>query len=165
MGRSVSYPHDAEIVCFRTLEVESWEDEDEDGNTVVNEPTDLDYQDAFDSMLEDLQEYAPTLWPSLRKCDEWIGREDHAILENDFCYMGISEYCGLVALWVKSKADDYEGSWYADEVRKAALARNWVSQIKPKFVATWGDLVKRGTFSNGESFYVRPGSGHEREAA
>lgn len=149
MGRSVSYPYNAEIVCFRAIEPEAWADTDEDGNEVMREPTDLDY------MVEDLQEYAPTLWSSLRKCDTWIGREDHALLENDLCYMGISEYCGLVAIWVKSKADDLEGSWSADEARKAALARHWVSQIEDKFRQTWGDLRKIGTFSNGEAIHER----------
>ena len=152
MGRSVSYPHNAQVVTYRTLEVEPYEDEDENGETITREPCDEDYQWAFDSMVEDLQEYAPTLWPSLRKCDKWLDREDHALLENDLCYMGISEYCGLVATWIVPK-DDYR-SGYSDQHVDNLCAR-WITQITPKFEKTFGQYVKVATASNGESFYVK----------
>lgn len=156
MGRSVSVPHNAEIVCYRYLEPEPFVEDLEEGDDIeAHEPTELDYQWAFESMLEDLQEYAPTLWPSLVKCDKWLDREDHAVLENDHCYIGISEYCSMVAIWVVPKADEYEASWYADEARKASLSRRWVSQIEKRFRETWGDLRKVATFSNGEAVYEK----------
>lgn len=155
MGRSVSYPHNATVVTYKPIEVEPYEDENEDGETVTVEPSELDYQWAFDSMVEDLQEYAPTLWPSLRKCDKWLDREDHALLENDLCYMGISEYCGLVALWIVPKTDEYNASWYGDSIARANLCDRWVDQIKDKFVKTFGAYHKVATASNGEAFYQR----------
>lgn len=152
MGRSVSTPHNATVVTYKPIEVDPYEDTDEDGETVTVEPTELDFQDAFDSMVEDLQEYAPTLWPSLRKCDEWLGREDHALLENDLCYIGISEYCGLIAYWIVPKSEHRAG--YSDQHVDNLCAR-WVSQIADKFVKTFGAYHKVGTFSNGESVYER----------
>lgn len=151
MGRSVSYPHNATVVTYKPIEVEPYEDIDEDGETVTVEPSEFDYQDAFDSMVEDLQEYAPTLWPSLRKCDKWLDREDHALLENDLCYIGISEYCGLVALWIVPKTDEYAG--YYSDAHVANLCDRWVDQIRDKFIKTFGAYHKVATASNGESFY------------
>lgn len=135
MGRSVSTPCNTQVVTFRELSPEPWEDVDEEGNTVINEPTDLDYQWEFDSIVEDLQEYAPTLWPSLRKCDEWLGREDHALLENDLCWIGISEYCGTVATWVVPKNELRSG--YSDQHTDNLCAR-WIRQIESKFCKTFG---------------------------
>ena len=152
MGRSVSTPSAATVVGYRTIEVEPYEDTDEDGNIITVEPHEEEHQWAFDSMLEDLQEYAPTLWPSLRKCDEWIGREDHAILENDLCYMGVSEYCGLVATWIVPKNEHRSG--YSDE-HVDNLCDQWISQIEPKFLEHFSQLNKVGTMSNGVSIYQR----------
>jgi hypothetical protein len=136
MGRSVSTPHNATVVAYSWVEAEG-DDEYASG-------------DAFDSMVEGLQEYAPTLWPSLRKCAEntWLGREDHALLENDLCYMGISEYCGCVAFWIVPKDDD--------EI--VSLAERWVSQIEPKFLKTWGRMTSIGRASNGEQFFQKVAS-------
>lgn len=137
MGRSVSTPHNAAVVAYRHLEAQ---DDDEYAT-----------QEAFDSMLEDLQEYAPTLWKSLRKCDKWLDREDHALLENDLCYMGISEYCGMVATWIVPK-DDLRSGY--DDQGTDNLCANWIGQIAPKFEKTFGALAKTGTMSNGESVYI-----------
>lgn len=142
MGRSVSYPHNATVVTYKHIEVSDDYDAEQG-------------QEAFDSMLEDLQEYAPTLWPSLRTCDKWLDREDHAVLENDLAYIGISEYCGIVALWIVPKTDEYENSGYAESASKAQLCDHWVDQIKNKFVETFGTLHKVATFSNGEAVYRR----------
>lgn len=149
MGRSVSYPHNATVVAYKTIEVEPYEDEDEDGNLVTREPDEEDYRWAFESVVEDLQEYAPTLWPSLRKCDKWLDNEDHALLENDLAYMGISEYCGLVAIWIVPRTDDhgYEST--------ANLCETWCNKIETKFLKTFGTLHKIAVASNGEAFFER----------
>ncbi len=156
MGRSVSTPHNASVVAYRHLEPQPVEDIDEDGNETMREPDETDFQWEFDSLVEDLQEYAPTLWPSLRKCDTWLDREDHALLENDLCYMGISEYCGLVATWIVPKSEHRSG--YSDE-HVDNLCAHWISQIEPKFTKTFGALRKLGTMSNGEAAFqcIEPG--------
>ncbi len=156
MGRSVSVPHNATVSTWRTIEVApSWADENEDGETLTREPNELDYQDAFDYMVEDLQEYAPTLWPSLRKCDKWGGREDHALLENDLCYMGISEYCNMVSYWIVPKTEEYLNSGLSHDASLAHLCDRWVFDIEDKFIKTFGAYHKVATASNGEAFYMR----------
>ena len=152
MGRSVSTPYNATAVAYAPIEVEPYEDIDDDGEAVTVEPSELDFQFAFESMVEDLQNHAPTLWPSLRECDKWLDREDHALLENDLCYMGVSEYCGMVAYWIVPKSDYRAG--YSDQ-HVDNLCDHWVSQIADKFVKTFGTLRRIGTFSNGESVYER----------
>ncbi len=153
MGRSVSTPHNATVVTYKAITVEPYEDEDEDGNTITVEPCDEDYGFAFDSMVEDLQEYAPTLWKSLRKCDQWLDREDHALLENDLCWIGISEYCGLVAYWVVPKSEEYNRGYDDDNIGN--LCDQWVDQVRIKFIKTFGAYHKVATFSNGEAVFER----------
>lgn len=121
MGRSVSYPSNA-VVAYNTWEADE----------------DADFQ--WD-VIDDLVNYAPTLWPSLTPCDRWLGREDHAVLENEHAYVGVSEYCGLVAYWIVAKDTDN------------GLAERWVAQVAPKFVKTFGRLRRLGTFSNGEAIF------------
>jgi len=119
MARSVSYPHNS-IVTF----------------------TAFDYDEAFD-FIENLEETARALWPSFRKCDVWLGREDHAILENNHTYFGVSEYCGLFALWLVPKNENDPLAW------------RWISQIENKFNKTFGTFRKVGCASNGECFFEK----------
>ncbi len=101
MGRSVSYPGGYSVVTFK----EWFKPELEPGeNYREPEPEDFDY------FLEDLTEYAPTLWPSLGPCDVWLGNENHAVLENAHAYIGVSEYCGLASLWIVPKVDEWRKS-------------------------------------------------------
>lgn len=173
MGRSVSTPSNAEIICYRILETlflyqcKHCKHYQEAGNGEPNtceecgagefiEHVDEDAMRwEFEALTDDIREQAKQFWPSMRKCDEWIGREDHAILENDFAYMGLSEYCSLVAIWVASKADDLEGSWYSDQRMLAPLARTWINRIEPRFKKLFGQLRKVATASNGETFFER----------
>lgn len=148
MGRSVSTPCRATVVAYSWVEPGECLDE----NDEPREHDEYDLGDAFDSMVEDLQEYAPTLWSSLRKCDKWLDREDHALLENDLCWMGISEYCGCVAYWIVPK--DEERSGYSDQGTDN-LCANWIAQIEPKFQKTFGRLQSIGRASNGEQFFVQ----------
>ncbi len=139
MGRSVSTPSGATCVAYSDWfqpELEPGED---------YRPPD---QDDWDIVTEDLTEYAPTLWPSLQKCDHWLGREDHALLENDHAFVGVSEYCGLAAFWIVPKCDDWTGE-------PSGLAAHWCDQISDKFRETFGTLRKIATASNGEAFFER----------
>jgi hypothetical protein len=98
-------------------------------------------------VIEDLQEYAPTIWPSLSKCNRWAGREDHTLLENGLIEIGLSEYCGLAAYWIRPR-DGLD--W-----RLEPLAERFARQIEDRFVRTFGNLRLIGTASNGEAFFRR----------
>lgn len=122
MGRSVSYPRGS-VVAFTTFDGEdSWD---------------------WQLFIEEFEEEARLLWPSFRKCNIWLDREDHAILENNHTYFGVSEYCGLVAFWLVPKDEDDPLAW------------RWISQIEKKFNKTFGTLSKIGCFSNGECIFEK----------
>jgi len=137
MGRSVSRPRNAEVVCYqhREFEGDDWE---------------------WDNFKEDIAESCKSVWPSLDDCDEWLDREDHAILENTLVYIGLSEYCGLVSIWIVPKNfdgyDDYE-----------PLAHHWIGQIEDRFTEMFSELVYGGSFSNGEAvFHYKDDPEHHR---
>lgn len=139
MGRSVSYANYSQWVLYGHL----------------------DYEDEYDTWtfgetVESIQYCLKQAFPSLSECDKWLGREDHAILENAHVYIGISEYCGLVSVWCTLKAD-HDGYWHASPRN---LAAQWAQQIKPKVekALDWlCNLRKVGHMSNGEGVYERTG--------
>ncbi len=118
MGRSVSYPQGAEYIAYCSI------DEDDDWHEFIGY-----FQDA-----------AKQKWPSMVDCDRWIGREDRAICENDYAYLGVSEYCGLVVVWLLPKEE-------------SPLASNWCNLISSGFIKLFGRYRKISTASNGESFF------------
>lgn len=136
MGRSVSTPSGAEVVVYSTFECEDADDA----------------QWLWDDEVYNWKYEVKAAFPSLDFCDEWVGwgrSEDHAVLENKIAYIGVSEYCGLVALWVLPK-EDVNGN--------LALGINWANKIKEKFEACcdgWfgTSLVQIGRFSNGEAIF------------
>lgn len=139
MGRSVSTPNNAYLVAF--CDWYNPDPEDEDGTPTNREPEDYDWEDYLDGVTS----YATELWPSLSSCGnrKWLGREDRALLENHLVYLGVSEYCGLSAIWVVPK----DG--------KPELAEHWCDQIRGKFQKAFGNLRKLGHMSNGEGVYER----------
>jgi len=101
---------------------------------------------AFTMIEEDVVESSKSQWPSFYDVDKWLGRENHAILENRYAQIGMSEYCGLVSVWlVPLDVDD----------REVGLRDQWIASIRPRFEKFFSELVKVGTFSNGESVYQR----------
>lgn len=125
MSRSVSVPRNAEVVCYQHRKFEDefeWED-----------------------LVEDIRESCKSVWPSLEDCDEFLDREDHALLENRLVYIGVSEYCGLVAIWIVPK-EDYYGN-------EKPLAFGWIGRISERFREMFGELVCKGRFSNGEAVF------------
>ena len=128
MARSVSTPSGAVQTAFASF----------DGDA-------CDFTDA----IEHLQGVAQHRMPSLCRCDHWLGREDRAVLENSHAYIGVSEYCGLVSVWVVPK--------------DGAMADHWCSQINLQpLAACFGQtLRKQGSFSNGEAFF-QPTDGKRR---
>ena len=130
MGRSVSYATGSTSVCYRTFKPETPEDS----------------QFEWEYFEDWLRETAAAAWPSLEPCDNtWLGREDHAILENAHAYIGVSEYCGLVSIWLAPK----------DNSEHPELSEHWCNQISAKFEKLFGEYRKIATASNGESFYER----------
>ncbi len=133
MGRSVSYPRNAQSVVYSHV--------------------DFDDDDPFlwYDLLDDYAYTARRNWPSLRPCDEWIGSEDRALLSNDLAYFGVSEYCGLVSIWLAPVDDDNP------------LAIRWINQAHAKMVSSFATLNRVGTFSNGEGVFqwITPRAQHE----
>ena len=132
MSRTVSTPTDAQCVAYQDVR-------------------EHDY-DSFQWWLEDTTEYATSLWPSFRDCDKWLDREDHAVLENSLCYFGVSQYCGLAALWLVPKDYPTDGYFSGNEYI-LPLAENFIRRIAPNFHKAFGQYRKIGTFSNGEAIY------------
>lgn len=130
MGRSVSVPNGAINVCFAQVDiVESfeWDDLVEDYKCALSE--------AFASMVP------------VSGNGSWLGREDRVVGGNSFVKFGISEYCGLVSLWMVR----HHGGNFANR---------WIEKAGPKFAgaveSVFGARLERvATFSNGESVYRR----------
>jgi hypothetical protein len=125
MGRSVSVPASAVAVAYQEF----------DGQDEMD----------WDLFIDDIKDSALWAFPKMSYCDHWAGREDHAILENQLAYLGVSEYCGLVAVWLVPKLDGYSDS----------LAVHWCNQQAPRLQKLFGTLNKIGTFSNGEAVFER----------
>lgn len=164
MGRSVSTPSRATTVAYQDISDHGMDNycrecevDMEDGccpkcGAKVEYDDHLDYAD-FECWVEDIKETAKQAWPTLSECDKWVGNEDHAILENDHCYIGVSTYCGLAAIWLLPKSEDLLNTGYADDASRANLAAAWCTQVAPKFDELFGQYRKIGTFSNGEAVY------------
>jgi len=138
MARSVSTPRDSAFVEYANFQVDG----------------DPDWE--WDYAIEDFQSQILEAFPSTCASTEWIGRENHAVAENNFAYFGVSEYCGLVAMWVVAKDDD----------TSAGLRDHWISTIEAKFTkvarSCFGQtLVMTGRFSNGEAFF-QPSNGIQK---
>ena len=122
MGRGVSVPTNAEIVTYIDMSDMSQED--------------------YDMYIENLVENLRDKLPSLHRCEEWLGREDRGLLENDFVFIGVSIYMDVISLWIVPK--DYYPQ----------LTYNWINKIA-HHVTKLGDLTKQGTMSNGVSVYSK----------
>lgn len=175
MGRSVSTPSNA-IVAYGHLSVDTYRC-DNCGDT-FNEHTEDDrgtkrcphcgaheddttnqsewaYQDEFDWLLSQLKDDVLTAFDSAREDDTWLGREDRAIASNRFVWFGVSEYCGVVALWMAPKEAPYDSprSW-------ESLRDKWMAQAEPKFrklaeSVLPNPMLRLGVMSNGEAVYQR----------
>jgi hypothetical protein len=140
MGRSVSYANGSEVVIYAHVE-EVYDDEDN--------YDEFGTQFAWDCAIENLVDYSTEAFPSLNTCDEWLGREDHAILENKLVYVGVSEYCGLVSVWVVPKDNEY----YALGV---ASANNMKAKLEQIVQNAFGVRLNQiGRFSNGEAVFSK----------
>lgn len=141
MGRSVSTPSGAIAVCYRDVSSFGY-DIDDEGNVLYDNYDWAIAEDSWDWFLDGITTDASNRWGSFYKSDEWVGREDRAILENTYAYIGVSEYCGLAAVWLLPKYDE-------------PLAESWCARIAKNFNKMFGEYAKVGTFSNGESVYEK----------
>ena len=66
-------------------------------------------------------------------------------MANRHAWVGVSEYCGLVAFWIVAK----------DDTGHEALSERWVAQVADRFTSTFSTLNRLGTFSNGEGVFER----------
>ena len=148
MGRSVSVPSNAVAVAYRSLELEPYENDEGD----IVPPCDLDYEWEYDCMIDNFIHDSQQKWPSLVRCDEWFG-ENHVLLKNDFAYLGVSEYCGLISMWVVPRTNDYD--MYDDPI--ANLCVNWCDKISSNFEKTFSVLRSIGRMSNGEQVFEKVG--------
>lgn len=133
MGRSVSYPSGSEVVIYSHFDY-----------------SDDEYVDQyrFDDCVNELSHLLIKQFPSLYESEEYIGREDRAFVENDLVYIGLSEYCGIISVWVKPKDQYYDFG--------CRFARQIENKLKQIINDVFGiRLTKTGTFSNGESIYNR----------
>ncbi|MGY6517486.1 MAG: hypothetical protein ACXIUZ_02110 [Lysobacteraceae bacterium] len=168
MGRSVSYATGAEWVLYATDVVPSDYEchlcettgTDADGDACIYcdgtgrreadaDDTGMAWEDFVDNLRHDFR----AAFPSLSYCDEWLGREDRALLENQHARIGVSEYCGMVSVWCVPK--DWDG-WGRDT---EVLSRHWCRSIETRAAAVLGTFATRlarlGTMSNGEGVYRR----------
>jgi hypothetical protein len=95
-------------------------------------------EDAFDSIMWDLDQVIADWLPEAWAEDLWIGREDHVKWRTYTHYIGVSEYCGTVAVWysaipglgnVPEAWSDISGS-YASRMHKVGTMSNGVSVLK-----------------------------------
>lgn len=139
MGRSVSYPRNARVT-FTAFEPGTFEGED--GETYID-----DSGDDWDAFVDDAKQCASQQWPSMNDDDFWLDREDHGLLSNRWCFFGISEYCGCVAIWLAPKDQDNAGL--------EAMRDRWMDRAYVELERMFGTMKKVGTFSNGEAVYER----------
>jgi hypothetical protein len=137
MGRSVSFATGSVAVAYQHIEYE-----DEEGTP---------YPFAWEDIVDDVVNTATHLWPSFTPCDKWLDREDHAILENSYAYIGMSEYCGLASVWLVPK----EQCGYSDDHIINNLSKGFCNKIKNRFLDTFSTLNRVATFSNGEAIFER----------
>lgn len=143
MARSVSHANNSVHIAYSHLDADDCDD--------------------WGWYSEDFQSQLVEAFPSLERVSKWVGREDKAVAENSFAYFGVSEYCGLVSMWVASKDADWRqsASW-------EALRDGWIASIGPRFHrianSCFGQaLVQTGRFSNGECMFTAVGTQNKGE--
>lgn len=130
MGRGVSYPHGS-LVAYTTF--------DSTDDDYINDINWSDFLDCYKTTLQ-------ARYPSLDEVEAWLGNEDRIILENYHVKVGVSEYCGCVALWVLP--DPYEP-------RFSGLANRTAEYIHAYIEKEFSTIIKVATGSNGVPLYER----------
>lgn len=103
----------------------------------------------FEDLIDNLKYELKAKYPSLKNDDDYIDREGKIFLSNKLAKVGISEYCGLAAVFVVPEEDNN-------------LALNFVNNIAAGFKKAVAGVAgpvyaKVGSFSNGEGVYEKVG--------
>lgn len=128
MGRSVSTHRNAVATVFLHLEI--------------------DEEFSWDDFIDDLRDNVIVpKYPSLENCNRWLDREDHIILQNCYCEVSVSEYCGCVAICLAPR--DGDDGW--NEAWTCRAAKNFERIVTKAFKSS--AMTRLGTMSNGESVF------------
>lgn len=137
MGRSVDYLTNAKAVTYFCLE--GSEDELE---------REMEWEDLFGNIKYSLMRR----YPSLDEANSWDGNETKIFLENSLVHIGISEYCGLVSVSIRTN----DRNWEYESLAENFIDRTWDNMVKLMRGNTYHEpLVKVGTFSNGNSIFEK----------
>jgi hypothetical protein len=134
MGRSVSFASGATCVVFLNPGL---------GDERSEEWTWYEF-------IDDVRNVVREKYRSFAEEDRWIEREVRSILVNRYARVAVAEYGGLVSISLVPTDDALAESWCA------TIADAFKQHIHKRYPDS--SLVKLGTFSNGESVYVRAGS-------
>lgn len=159
MGRSVNHLNDAfEVVFFDYPTIEDYNEE-----TGQWEPTDK--PEDFDYVLDGIRESIKSEFPEYTNCKRWEGRDVMIFLEGYGTEIAISEYCGLATLSIRIDEEELKYTlsgneydceeWEQAEKEEREKIEKWMSENVSRIFAGYGEYVKLGTFSNGESIYTK----------
>lgn len=165
MGRSVETVSDATATAYAEFKLEPFEcwechgtgTVEEDAYTCENcrgDGTIPNYDEEgieWRAYLEWVSETACELWPSMHDDERFLPyphRETIIVASNAHSSVAVSEYCGVVAI---SLIPDYDRAtfWRTDD----PLGEHWRKTQAEKFLSTFGEYDKIGTFSDGTSAY------------
>jgi hypothetical protein len=146
MGRSVNYLNNATVIIYFPFESEY----DENGN-FDEDLTSLNWDDLKCNLISEIKNKLPSFY----EVDKWDNRETHIILENNLCYIGLSEYCGLVSLSVAPRNSDNIDYFLTYRDNFAEYHSKQIEKTLQKIVDNISGkrLIKIGSFSNGEGVY------------
>ena len=153
MGRSVSSPRNATTVCYR--DISSFGEVYDEKNNLTEEHDDDQSTFDWECFVEGIQEDGKAQWPSFETSDKWVSSVYKSILENNFAYIGVSEYCGVAAVWLLPKTEDLLNTGYEADVKMANLASAWCNRVAGNFESLFAEYRKVATASNGEAFYEK----------
>jgi hypothetical protein len=151
MGRSVSYPRGASVVYAETPTnsyCASCGDYAGEGGCDCSEE-DRDWREGevdWDWVMDDHRQTLRAMFPSFWDADEWLDREDHVLARNSLVSFGVSEYCGLMSIWLVPRGD-------LENAGLEAFAERWIAAVLPKFRKAFGQYEKLGSMSNGEGVF------------
>ncbi len=112
----------------------------------LNDEDECDEWDELADTFHDVRFTLENHFKSLRETAKWEG-ENHIFLENDLVEISRSSYCGLVAVCVREKYDDYQTK------NLTGFAKRFAGQVADELKRTYPTLSKVATFSNGEAVY------------
>jgi hypothetical protein len=110
---------------------------------------DYEWED-FEEEVESCFSHIPSLTPVFHR---WDGRETKVILENSHAEIGISEYCGIVSVSIRTNENNAPV--------KIGLAEHWIDSIWPSVLQKLSEhfpqdhITRVGGFSDGTSVYER----------